>query len=91
MSNRIKRSISLPPAISARIDEAARAAGTTPSAWIAAMAARQLKMNEGLAGVAEWEKLDGPLLPEEIERGREEARSLVRRVRERRDSRRLTA
>jgi predicted transcriptional regulator len=92
MPNRVKRSISLPPELSAKIDQAARAGGTTPSAWLAHAAAHQLKVEAGLAGIAEWEKLTGrPLTPEEIESGREWAEDIDRRVHALKASNRKTA
>jgi hypothetical protein len=86
VTNRIKRSISLPPEVSNEIDEAARAACTTPSAWITETARERLKIDEGLAGTAEWEALDGPRTPEQVELGRERAYDLLRRVAEKRAS-----
>jgi predicted transcriptional regulator len=81
MANRVKRSISVPPDLSSRIDAAAHATGTTPSAWIANAADQQLKVEAGLAGIAEWEKLSGhKLTPEEVQEGRAWVEEVDRRV-----------
>jgi len=53
---RRKRSISMPPDLDAEIEAAARAGGTTYSAWLAAAARKEFLIRDGLAGVAEFER-----------------------------------
>lgn len=77
MATRDKRSISLPADLAARVDQAAAAAGTTVSAWLAQTAAHRLKVEAGLAGVASWEAEAGALTPEERAGGAEWARRVL--------------
>jgi predicted transcriptional regulator len=51
---RLKRSISLPEELSDEVDAAAAAEDTTPSAWLAEAARRQLLVGRGLAAMNEW-------------------------------------
>ncbi|MGE3620699.1 MAG: hypothetical protein AB7L84_09570 [Acidimicrobiia bacterium] len=82
MAIREKRSISLPPELAQRIERAADAAGLSVSAWLAATAAHRLRIEEGLAGVAAWEREHGALTDAEIAEGLARARtSLARRPR----------
>jgi predicted transcriptional regulator len=58
---RQKRSISLSEELSDRVDAAAEAEGTTPSAWLAEAAQRRLAIEEGIAAMDEWfEAAGGP-------------------------------
>ncbi len=66
MAQREKRSISLPPDLARAVDDAARAEGTTFSAWLAQTAAHRLKLEAGRQAIAEWELENGPLTPEEL-------------------------
>ena len=79
MAQRQKRSISLPSDLGDAIDQAATAAGTTVSAWIAETAAHRLRIDAGRQGVAEWERQHGGLTPDELADGLARARSLFRR------------
>jgi predicted transcriptional regulator len=77
MAQREKRSISLPPGLARRIDEAATAGGTTFSGWLADTAVRRLRLQEGRAGIAAWEQEQGSLTPEELAEGLARARALL--------------
>lgn len=77
MTQRQKRSISLPPDLAAKIDLAAAAEGTTVSAWIAETAAHRLRLEEGRRGIAEWERRNGALTADEIADGLARARTLL--------------
>lgn len=79
MAIRDKRSVSLPPELAQAIDEEAAALGTTFSAWLAQTAARQLKLEAGRRGLAEWEAENGPLTQEELSQGLAEVRELLHR------------
>lgn len=79
MSNREKRSVSLPPEVAQAIDAAAAADGTTFSGWLADTAAQRLRLEAGRVGIAEWEKEHGPLTAEELADGLARARSLLGR------------
>jgi predicted transcriptional regulator len=79
MAQREKRSISLPPDLARAVDDAARAEGTTFSAWLAQTAAHRLKLEAGRQAIAEWELENGPLTPEELAEGRARARALLGR------------
>ncbi len=79
MAQREKRSISLPPELARAVDDAARAEGTTFSAWLAQTAAHRLKLEAGRQAIAEWELENGPLTPEELASGRARARALLGR------------
>ena len=79
MAIRDKRSISLPPALSAAVDAAAAAAGTTFSGWLADTAARRLKIEAGLAGVAAFEAAAGQLSVTERAQGEAWASTVTRR------------
>lgn len=79
MAQREKRSISLPPDLARAVDDAARAEGTTFSAWLAQTAAHRLKLEAGRQAIAEWEQENGPLTPGELASGRARARTLLGR------------
>jgi hypothetical protein len=74
VAQREKRSISLPPDLARAVEEAARAEGTTFSAWLAQTAARRLKLEAGQRALAEWERENGPLTEAELAEGRARAR-----------------
>ena len=80
MAGRQKRSISLPPELADAIDAAAAADGTTVSAWIAETAAHRLRLDAGRQGIAEWERKNGNLTPDELAEGLARARSILRRT-----------
>lgn len=79
VAQREKRSISLPADLAEAIDRAAKAEGTTVSAWIAATAAHRLRLEAGRQGIEEWERENGPLTPEELAEGRARARASLGR------------
>jgi len=78
---RKKRSISLPPDLDASIEEAARAAGTTYSGWLAATARKELTLRAGLAAVAAYERAEGAFSDEEIAEAEAWAQGAVARGR----------
>lgn len=80
MTGRQKRSISLPPELAYAIDAAAAADGTTVSAWIAETAAHRLRLDAGRHGIAEWERKNGNLTPDELAEGLARARAMLRRT-----------
>jgi hypothetical protein len=80
MAVRDKRSVSMPPELAAAVDEAARTAGTTFSAWLADAADHRLRMQAGQASLAEWESEQGPLSPQERAAGLTRARQLLGRA-----------
>lgn len=88
MAQREKRSVSLSPELARAIDTAAAAGGTTFSAWLADSAARRLHLEVGRRAIAEWEREQGPLTPEELAEGLSRARSLLGRSAAKRPSRR---
>ena len=75
MAIRTKRSVSLPPDLAKRIERAAARESTTVSAWLASVAERQLKLDDGRRAVAEWEAEHGPFTAAERARGLAEARA----------------
>lgn len=75
MAQREKRSVSLPPELAKAVEEAARAEGTTFSAWLAQTAAHRLKLEAGRQALAEWERENGPLTEAELAEGRARARA----------------
>jgi hypothetical protein len=77
MAQRAKRSVSLPAELARAVDEAAAAAGTTFSGWLADTATHRLRLEAGRRGIAEWEQEHGPLTPEELADGLARARSLL--------------
>ncbi|MFN2464288.1 MAG: hypothetical protein ABR573_10355 [Candidatus Dormibacteria bacterium] len=77
MTQRAKRSISLPPELADRIDRAAAAAGTTFSAWLAETAVRQLRLEAGRAALSDWEREHGALTSQELAAGLATARHLL--------------
>jgi GTP cyclohydrolase FolE2 len=84
MSQRDKRSISLPPALAAAIDLEAARQGTTMSAWIAKAAAHQLRLEAGRQGIAEWERENGPFTEAELAEARKTMAMLLEQKPEKR-------
>jgi hypothetical protein len=80
MARREKRSVSLPPELARAVEDAARAEGTTFSAWLAQTAAHRLKLEAGRRALAEWERENGPLTEAELAEGRARARSSLGRA-----------
>jgi hypothetical protein len=64
-----KRSVSLSDSVASAVEAAAAEDGMSFSAWLTSAAERQLRIREGLRGVAAWEDRVGELTPEEIEAG----------------------
>jgi hypothetical protein len=75
-----KRSVSLPPELARAVEEAARAEGTTFSAWLAQTAAHRLKLEAGRQALAEWELENGSLTEVELADGRARARASLGRT-----------
>lgn len=67
-----KRSISLPDELDVAVETCASLAGVSVSAWIAGVAARAVKIQDGLAAVAEWEAEHGAITDEELAQARAE-------------------
>lgn len=65
-----KLAITVDPDVYAQILEAARAEGSSVSAWMTAAARRALTVRDGLAAVAEWEAENGALTEAELEAAR---------------------
>jgi len=65
----VKRSVSLSDDVAAAVEVAAREDGVSFSAWLSGAAERQLRVRQGLRGVAAWEAEAGPLTAEEIAAG----------------------
>jgi hypothetical protein len=61
----VKRSVSLDEHVAARIESAASEDGLSFSTWLSSAAQLQLRLRDGLRGVAEWEADAGPLSAEE--------------------------
>lgn len=80
VARRDKRSISLPPETTRRIEEEAAREGTTFSGWLANAATRRLKLEAGQRALEEWERENGPLTPEERAEGLARARASLGRT-----------
>jgi hypothetical protein len=65
----VKRSVSIDAEVSAAAEEAASEDGVSFSAWLSEAAECQLRVRDGLRGVAEWEETAGALSPEEVAAG----------------------
>lgn len=65
MADRVKRSVSMPPDIDARVAAAAAAEGLTYSGWLAREADRALRLRDGLAAMEEYERERGAFTAEE--------------------------
>lgn len=65
----MKRSVSIDAEVAAAADAAAAEDGVSFSAWLSEAAHRQLRVREGLGGVAEWEAGAGALSPAELAAG----------------------
>lgn len=64
-----KRSVSLSDDVARAVEEAAHEDGVSFSAWLSGAAERQLRIRQGLRGVAAWEEEAGALTAEEIAAG----------------------
>ena len=80
VTQREKRSVSLPPELARAVDEAARAEGTTFSGWLAQTAVHRLKLEAGRRALTEWELENGPLTEAELAEGRARARASLGRA-----------
>jgi hypothetical protein len=65
----VKRSVSIDADVAAAAEAAATEDGVSFSAWLSEAARRQLRVREGLRGVAEWESDAGALSPDELAAG----------------------
>jgi hypothetical protein len=64
-----KRSVSLADEVARAVEAAAQEDGVSFSAWLTSAAERQLRVRQGLRGVAAWEAEAGALTAEEIAAG----------------------
>ena len=64
-----KRSVSLADQVATAVEEAAKQDGVSFSAWLSSAAEKQLRVRQGLRGVAAWEGETGSLSPEELAAG----------------------
>ncbi len=64
-----KRSVSLVDEVATAVEAAAKEDGVSFSAWLSGAAERQLRVRQGLRGVAAWEGEAGGLTAEEIAAG----------------------
>ncbi len=65
-----KLAITVDPDVYERVLEAAKAEGSSVSAWMTAAARRALTVRDGLAAVAEWEAENGALTEAELDAAR---------------------
>ena len=65
-----KLAITVDPDVYERVLEAAKAEGTSVSAWMTAAARRALTVRDGIAAVAEWEAEHGALTEAELDAAR---------------------
>lgn len=78
----MKLAITVDSEIHAKVLDAARAEGTSVSAWITEAARRALLLRDGLAAVREWEAEHGALSQAELEQARKRlTRPLTKRRR----------
>lgn len=61
-----KLAITIDPDVHAGVVAAAEARGMSLSAWMTEAARRALKLNDGLAAVADWEAENGPFSGAEL-------------------------
>ena len=64
-------SISLPVEVEQHIRNAAAQAGVSVSEWIAEATEHTVRVNAGLAAIAEYEAENGPIPSEALQRGRD--------------------
>lgn len=74
-----KLAITVDPDVYEQVLEAAKAEGSSVSAWMTAAARRALAARDGLAAVAEWEVENGALTDAELEAARKRVADTVRR------------
>lgn len=80
MPVRRKRSISVPPDLDAQIAAAAEQAGTSYSAWLAAMARKEFTIAAGLSAVSDFEREHGEFSPAELAEADEWAAGALERA-----------
>ncbi len=61
-----KLAITINPGVHERVVKAAVQEGISVSAWMTEAARRALVVRDGLAAVAEWERANGSLTPEDM-------------------------
>lgn len=64
-----KRSVSLADDVARAVEEAAKEDGVSFSSWLSSAAERQLRVRQGLRGVAQWEAESGSLNADELASG----------------------
>jgi hypothetical protein len=62
----VKLAISVDPEVHSEVIEAAEAEGLSVSAWMTEAARQVLRVRDGLAAVAEWEREHGALTAQEL-------------------------
>jgi hypothetical protein len=62
----VKLAISVDPDVHSEVIEAAEAEGLSVSAWMTEAARQVLRVRDGLAAVAEWEREHGALTAQEL-------------------------
>jgi hypothetical protein len=62
----VKLAISMDADVHSEVLDAAEAEGLSVSAWMTAAARRALRLRDGLAAVAEWERAHGALTTQEL-------------------------
>lgn len=81
----VKLAVTVDADVHAKVLKAAKAEGTSVSAWMTTAARRALLLRDGLAAVAEWEAEHGSLTQAELEAARSRLeRSGTRRRRSKR-------
>lgn len=65
-----KLAITVDPDVHERVVSAAAQEGVSVSAWMTEAARRALVVRDGLAAIAEWERINGPFTPEEMSAAR---------------------
>jgi hypothetical protein len=81
-----KLAITVDPDVHAKVIRAAKAEGTSVSAWMTEAARRSLLVRDGLAAVAEWEAEHGKLTSAELDAARARVFGPVKRRRPKRSS-----
>lgn len=66
-----KLAITVDPDVHARVVSAAAQEGVSVSAWMTEAARRALVVRDGLAAIAEWERLNGQFSAEEMASARQ--------------------
>ena len=66
-----KLAITVDPDVHERVVEAAATEGVSVSAWMTEAARRALVVRDGLAAVAEWERVNGSFTAEEMAAARQ--------------------